>query len=355
MFGVCLVIAAPASAQLLESELAGLLAYHPQIQAAEKTVESTLKEIDKAQAAYFPTVALNADAGPVFIDSPTERAQQDSAKAWLRTENVAGLTVTQNLFNGFATTTATRTARLNAAIAGITLEGTRQNTLFEGVTTYIDVLRQRRLIELALANEETIQIQLNLEDERVLRGSGIAVDVLQAKSRLQISKERRVNFEGALIDAVSRYVQVFDHAPDLEAMLDPVPPVEILPTDLDTAIETGLKENPAVANSDATIEVTRERRRALQAEYMPTFDLVGRYNYEKHVNATLDTPARLVGPAGGELGPVHGVIDAGQPDPGGVRLRGQQGQQPVRSAQGGGTGQTVLAGLADRSRAARAP
>ena len=289
MFGVCLVIAAPASAQLLESELAGLLAYHPQIQAAEKTVESTLKEIDKAQAAYFPTVALNADAGPVFIDSPTERAQQDSAKAWLRTENVAGLTVTQNLFNGFATTTATRTARLNAAIAGITLEGTRQNTLFEGVTTYIDVLRQRRLIELALANEETIQIQLNLEDERVLRGSGIAVDVLQAKSRLQISKERRVNFEGALIDAVSRYVQVFDHAPDLEAMLDPVPPVEILPTDLDTAIETGLKENPAVANSDATIEVTRERRRALQAEYMPTFDLVGRYNYEKHVNATLDT------------------------------------------------------------------
>ena len=39
-------------------------------------------------------------------------------------------------------------------------------------------------------NETNIQNQLNLEDERVQRGSGIAVDVLQAKSRLQLAKER---------------------------------------------------------------------------------------------------------------------------------------------------------------------
>ena len=45
--------------------------------------------------------------------------------------------------------------------------------------------RQNQLVELATQNEETIQIQLNLEDERVLKGSGIAIDVLQAKSRLQ--------------------------------------------------------------------------------------------------------------------------------------------------------------------------
>ena len=121
------------------------------------------------------------------------------------------------------------------------------------------------------------------------RGSGIAVDVLQAKSRLQISKERRVNFEGAVKDAISRYIQVFDHAPDLEAMMDPVPPVEMLPSELESTIDIALKENPAVANSDATIESVKERRRTIGAEYMPTFDLVGRWNYEKHKNATLGT------------------------------------------------------------------
>ena len=153
----------------------------------------------------------------------------------------------------------------------------------------VEVLRQRRLVDLARSNEETIQIQLNLEDERVQRGSGIAVDVLQAKSRLQISKERRVNFEGAVQDAISRYIQVFDHAPDLEAMIDPVPPVEMLPSEVEATIEIALKENPAVANSDANIEAAKERRRSVKAEYMPTFDLVGRWNYEKHKNATLGT------------------------------------------------------------------
>ena len=286
---VTLAVAADIHAQSLNGELAGLLADHPQIQSAEKVVESTGKEIDVALANYYPTVAANADGGPEIIDTPTERAKQFDSKAWERTRNVVGLTVTQNLFNGFATASAVKTTQLNTAIAGITLEGTRQNTLFEGITTYVEVLRQRRLVDLARSNEETIQIQLNLEDERVQRGSGIAVDVLQAKSRLQISKERRVNFEGAVQDAISRYIQVFDHAPDLEAMIDPVPPVEMLPSEVEATIEIALKENPAVANSDANIEAAKERRRSVKAEYMPTFDLVGRWNYEKHKNATLGT------------------------------------------------------------------
>ena len=276
-------------AQTLEKELAGLLAEHPQIRAAEQTAQSRQKDIDKAKAGFLPTVRLNGDVGPEHIDNPDQRAERDDAKPWLRTRNVAGLTVTENLFAGYATTSATRTARLNREIAEFTLGGQRQNSLFEGVKAYVDVLRQRRLVELSRSSEETIQIQLNLEDERVQRGSGIAVDVLQAKSRLQIAKERRVNFEGALKDAISRYTQVFDHAPDIDGMMDPVPPVDLLPAELEQAIETALDENPAVGNGETTIEVTRERRRAVRAEYLPIVDLVGSANYEKHRNATLGT------------------------------------------------------------------
>ena len=165
---VTLAVAADIHAQSLNGELAGLLADHPQIQSAEKVVESTGKEIDVALANYYPTVAANADGGPEIIDTPTERAKQFDSKAWERTRNVVGLTVdprlprlaypltvTQNLFNGFATASAVKTAQLNTAIAGITLEGTRQNTLFEGITTYVEVLRQRRLVDLARSNEET--------------------------------------------------------------------------------------------------------------------------------------------------------------------------------------------------------
>ena len=121
------------------------------------------------------------------------------------------------------------------------------------------------------------------------RGSGIAVDVLQAKSRLQIAKERRVNFEGALEDSVSRYNQVFNRAPDIDAMMDPVPPVDLMPGDLESAIAIAHEESPAVVNAVATVEVARERQRTVRADYYPTFDVVAEWNYEKNDDTTIGT------------------------------------------------------------------
>ena len=286
---VALLVAPPASARSLQEELADLLKYHPQIEASRKSVGSSGEGINRALSGYYPTVSVNGEIGPTIIDNPTTRARAANVKDQVRTKNIAGLTVAQNLFKGFATSSLTKTARLNKEISEISLENTVQNVLFEAISAYIDVLRQKRLVELSQSSQDTIQTQLSLEDERVNRGSGIAVDVLQAKSRLQIAKERRVNFEGGLEDAVSRYRQVFNIAPDIDAMMDPMPPVELLPSDLASAINIALDENPAISNANATIEVARERQRTVKSEYYPSVDLVAEANYEKHDDTTIGT------------------------------------------------------------------
>jgi len=286
LFGV----ASSAHANPINVELTGLITNHPSIRAAEKSLQSSRQGVKAAVADFYPTVSVNSDAGYENISSPTTRGDNDpDATPFGRTRNTASLSLTQNLFSGYATASAVRTARLNRELAQISLEGTRQNTLFEGIQVYIDVLRQRRLIELARENEGTIQRQLNLEDERVQRGSGVAVDVLQAKSRLQIAKERRVSFEGALEDAISRYTQTYNHPPDIDSMLDPEPPIEQIPSELIKSIDIAVVENPAIGNSGTTVEVARERRRTVRSELFPTVDLEGTYNYEKHNNATLGT------------------------------------------------------------------
>ncbi len=167
-------------------------------------------------------------------------------------------------------------------MAEYTLSGTRQNVLFDGINAYIEVLRQRRLVNLSRTSEQTIMRQLNLEDERVQRGAGIAVDVLQAKSRLQIAKERRVAFEGALADATTRYLQVFNESPDVASMVEPTPPLDLLPASLEEAVSIARDENPAIGSSLATVEVAAERRRLARADYYPTLDLVAAANYEKN-------------------------------------------------------------------------
>jgi outer membrane protein, adhesin transport system len=284
-----MALAAPLAANPIEIELTGLLTQHPHVRAAEKSLQSSREGVNSALSGFYPKVSITGDTGYESIDSPSTRSDNIDGDKYGRTRRTATLSVTQNLFKGYATSSAVRTARLNRELASISYEGTRQNTIFEGIQTYIDVLRQRRLIELARENEATIQRQLNLEDERVQRGSGVAVDVLQAKSRLQIAKERRVNFEGALEDAISRYTQVYNHPPDIESMLDPEPPIDMIPSELSKSMDIAVLENPAIGNSGTTVEVARERRRSVRAELYPSVDLEGTYNYEKDKNATIGT------------------------------------------------------------------
>jgi outer membrane protein, adhesin transport system len=287
----CALAAAPAWAASLEEELGALLRDHPNIQAANKTVESQRQEVRRLMSDFLPRVSAQSEMTYELIDSPAERNAGDgqAGKPSSRTAQRASITMSQNLFNGFQTTSQVRAARLNKELAQLTLEGTRQSTVFEGVTAYINVLRQMRLIELARENEATIQEQLNLEDERVQRGSGVAVDVLQAKSRLQVAKERRVTFEGALQDAISRYTQTFNHPPAIDGMMDPVPPVEMVPSDLERAIDIALTDNPALANSGVNIEVARERQRAVRGELFPSLDMETRLAFEKNAGAVLGT------------------------------------------------------------------
>ena len=277
------------SAASLEEELAGLLLDHPNIRAADKTVEALRQEVKRAKSDFYPRISASADFGAEIIDSPSERNQGDgqAGKISTRTPQSLSLTATQNIFNGFLTSSQVRTAKLNRELARLTLEGTRQNTVFEGINAYVNVLRQKRLIELAKENEATIQQQLQLEDERVQRGSGIAVDVLQAKSRLQGARERLVTFQGGLEDAISRFTQTFNHRPDVNSMMDPVPPVEMVPSDLDRALDLAIVGNPALGNTGMNIEIAREQSQAIRAGLYPIVDLESQWNFEKHAGAVI--------------------------------------------------------------------
>lgn len=72
-------------------------------------------------------------------------------------------------------------------------------------------------------------------------------------------------------------------------MVDPVPPVAMIPSELTKTIEIAIQENPAITNSAVTVEMTRERRRTVLSEYAPVIDVVSTANYEKHNAGTEGT------------------------------------------------------------------
>ncbi len=227
-------------------------------------------------------VDLQADAGQERVSTEALRSTptgplEVGTETW-------GLSLTQNIYDGGLKSSGRMSAKLLEEVADYTLTSVRQAVLFEGITAYLDVLRQSQLLDLSGQNEANIMRQLNLEDERVRRGSGINVDVLQAKSRLQIALERKVFVDGALKDANSRHLQVFNRAADMPNMSMPQRPTRLLPRTLEDAISIALAENPAILTGQRQIDIADQNREGVVSEFYPTIDLVLEGNYEDDFN-----------------------------------------------------------------------
>jgi len=276
-----------ARAETLPDALQGLLRDNPQIHAAHNTSLGAEESVNKVWGTYLPSIDVKADTGMERIDSPTRRNQ--NLDPFYRDRNTYTFSLTQKLWDGGAREGLYAAAKHQRDAARFTAESTMQSVLFEGISAYLDVLKQTRLVDLAAQNENTIRRQLHLEDERVRRGSGIAVDVLQAKTRLQLSKERRVAFEGAQDAAMSRYLQVFGHPAEVSAMTVPALPEALIPEDLDAAVDRAKDGNPAIAVSRAQSSALEESRTVAEAGYLPTFNLVMEHGYENGRDAVIGT------------------------------------------------------------------
>lgn len=272
----------PVMADSLQAELQGLLQSHPEIQAKTKAVASAEEGIGVARSAYLPSVKVNNSTGPEYDSNPTRWTT--AGQPYQRGSTTSGVSVSEHLFDGFATDSAVGAAKVNRDISESDLRTTRQGTLLEGASAYIAVLEATRLIDLARDNVHKVENELNLEDERVEKGAGIASDVLAAKQRLQIAKEARVRFEGELQAASAKYTQVFGHAPDTAAMTEVPVVAGRLPATLDEALAKGERDNPSVETAEKSIELTEQKRKGAEAGYYPTVDLVAHAGIDDGVN-----------------------------------------------------------------------
>jgi adhesin transport system outer membrane protein len=278
-----LSVSAPSSAVTVREELIQLLQNHPRIKSDEFAAKSAAEQVRGAFGGFLPKVDLTGDTGHETIEGPTTRNFDNNTSSLARKKIT--LSATQKLFDGFRTYDTYGLAGLKKEVAEYNLAATRQQLIFDGISAYYGALRQARLIEIAVANEDTIRTQAELEDERVQRGAGISLDVLFAKNRLSLAREGRIALEGTLSEVVARYVQVFGHAPDIAAMQPPVLELAALPKTLEEATQTAIKNNPALLASERNVDAADKSRGIAESALYPNLDLVGQVNWEQNVDA----------------------------------------------------------------------
>lgn len=261
--------------------IADLLQNDNRIKAAQGQVERQSELIDVAGGKWAPNLELTADYG--FQD----RQNGEGARDVIQQPRGLKLELKQKVID-FRIGAETDQAKAQWMIAQAQEEVERQTVLTEGVQAYLELIRTYKLLRFARASVDNIKRQLELEDARVERGSGLSTDVLQAKSRLAGAEAGRARAEGNLKTATNNFLELFGSLPpDIDMMVEPQPPAEHLPATVEEAVDIAIRANAQVQLAAMQSQLAGAERDLNRAtNFFPTVELTTEYESDTDAGNT---------------------------------------------------------------------
>ncbi|MGE0859522.1 MAG: TolC family outer membrane protein [Gammaproteobacteria bacterium] len=281
LFALGLACGATARAATLEEAVQEALTTHPQIGGAEAELRAAGHDLDQAKAARLPSVDVDTRLGLEHINiKQFSRFNPDDN--YLRRE--AGVTVSQMLWDGLATSgeIERRVALLNSAEHS--LEDTRNSIAFRAVQAYFDLMRTRELMALARGNVESLERVLANVEAKATSGVGNRADVAQASARVALAHSTVMVRDDALREAEARYRRTVGEPPAEQARPNVTSPGlardgEVDKSGLDSATRAAEEQaavvHPAVLRSSADAAAALAALKAARAPYQPRLDLLG--------------------------------------------------------------------------------
>ncbi len=264
--GVIMIFsAAPAMAETLFEALANAYVGNPTLQAARAAVRTTDENVPQALAGWRPTISLNASTGAQNSRSTATREQNLVPRSY-------SADISQSVYAGGGTVAATKQAESNVQQARAQLTVVEQTVLFDGVTAFLDVLRDQATVQLTKNNEVVLRRQLEATRDRFEVGEVTRTDVAQAEARLSRTTADRVVAEGDLGVARASYRQVFGATP---GSLQAAPPLPGLPATEAEVLAISDAENPSIAVAIHNENAARHAVEVAEADLLPTVDLAG--------------------------------------------------------------------------------
>lgn len=265
---------------------------NPEVQTAWDRFLAAMDATDVARGEYLPNVDLSLRGGVGRQDFIDQSNEVDF------TPRGASLTITQMLYDGWATPSQVNLQQEEARARYFDLMAQIETTALEVVTAYQDVRRFRGLVELARKNLQEHQRVLEQIRERVDAGVSRAADLDQATARLALAESNLITEQNNLHDVSARFQRVVGLAPpvNLSSIEDALS--FRAPTDIVKALSAANAENPTLLSAVASIHAAKYNVKRNQARHLPRLDLQLSGDYGEDIQRiqgrTSDTSAELV-------------------------------------------------------------
>jgi TolC family type I secretion outer membrane protein len=260
-----------AAAETLWEALAMAYANNPTLLAQRAALRAADESVPQALSGWRPSLIFRSEFGKRGIESTSSFfASKEN-----RTPESYTLTLTQPLFRGGRTVAGTRQAENQVLSGRELLRSTEQDVLLQGVTAYVDVLRDQAVVELTRNNERVLARQLEATKDRFEVGELTRTDVAQSEARHSRASSERIRAEGDLIASRATYKRVIGDAP---GGLEPTPPLSDIPATEEEAMVIAEAENPQVVAARFAEDAATHAVRVTAGTLLPEVDLAGELN-----------------------------------------------------------------------------
>ena len=265
------LLAQTASADTLREALNSTYRSNPTLNAQRETLKSTDAGVAIARSAGRPTIIGNT--GVTRDLTRSGRFDSGTGKGPFLNSSVD---LAMPVFQGGTVRNDIKASKKRVDAGRATLRAVEGDVFTEAVAAYMDVIRDRAIVELNANNVKVLGTNLEATRDRFEIGDLTRTDVAQSEARLQLGRSQLATSEGRLIGSEANYRRVIGRAPDA---LAPPPPLPPLPATSEAAVRIALANNPDL------VAVTRQATaagydvRVAQADRLPTVSGVASGTY----------------------------------------------------------------------------
>ena len=244
---VAALMAGTASADTLRDALVSAYQTNPTLTAQRQALEATDATVAIAKAAGRPQVTaqvgINRNLAQTGVLNTGGKGPTLSV----------GANLSVPLFSGGSVRNSIQAAKTRVEAGRATLSAVEGDVFTQAVSAYMNVIRDRAVVELNQNNVKVLETNLEATRDRFQIGDLTRTDVAQSEARLQLGRSQLATAQGQLTGSEATYRQVIGRAPGELAAPPPLPP---LPTTPEEAVRIALASNPDL------IAITRQARAA---------------------------------------------------------------------------------------------
>jgi len=288
---MAMLMTGTAGADTLRDALVSAYQTNPTLTAQRENLRATDANVAIAKAAGRPqisgTVGLNRDLSRSGILSQTGGKGPTVS---------GGVDLSYPLFNGGSVKNSVRAAQTRVEAGRATLRAVEGDVFTQAVAAYMDVIRDRAIVELNQNNVRVLETNLEATRDRFQIGDLTRTDVAQSEARLQLGRSQLAGAVGRATSSEATYRQVIGHQP---GQLAPPPPLPPLPATADEAVRIALANNPDLVSITRQAAAAGYDVRVARAGRLPTLSGVVSGTYVNNLGGGATNIFGQEGPATG--------------------------------------------------------